>query len=99
MNRQIIWSPHAENDYFKLLGFLLDRWGEKTAKTFNKRLDEVLGNISKSPNIYQSTGKFNNVRRCVVSKQVSLYYRNTETTIEIITLFDTRQHPKKLKVE
>jgi len=37
------------------------------------------------------------IRKCVVTKQISLYYMLTRKEIVIITLFDQRQSPKKLK--
>jgi len=37
------------------------------------------------------------VRKCLVTKQNTLFYREVERRIEILRLYDTRQDPKKLK--
>lgn len=37
------------------------------------------------------------IRKCVVSKHNSIYYREKKDFIEIVNVFDTRQNPNKLK--
>lgn len=99
MTRTIIWSPRSKRDYIKLIDYLIEEWGEKSSDNFKSRLREVLNLISENPSLYQASKKKSNVRRCVVSKHISLYYRAKEREIELITLFDTRQHPSKRKLK
>lgn len=95
MNLKIEWSPRATNEYLNLIDYLLNEWGEKATIKFSNRLQTILTNISKSPKMYPATVNRENVRRCVVSKQTSLYYRVKKEKIEIVTLFYTRQNPLK----
>lgn len=97
MNKPIEWSPRSKKDYLKLLEYLQEEWGEKVVKKFNGRLQTVLKTIASKPQLYPASSRMKDVRRCVVSKQTSLYYRVKKNKIELITLFDTRQDPKKLK--
>ena len=97
MNKPIEWSPRSKNDYLKLLEHLQEEWGEKVVKKFNGRLQTVLKTIASTPRLYPASSRMKDVRRCVVSKQTSLYYRVKKDKIELITLFDTRQDPRKLK--
>lgn len=39
------------------------------------------------------------IRRCVVTRQTSVYYRIQNESIEIITVIDNRQDPKKIAKE
>ncbi|XOV92057.1 MAG: type II toxin-antitoxin system RelE/ParE family toxin [Bacteroidota bacterium] len=98
MSLKIEWSPRSEKEYLNLIDYLLKEWGEKSATKFSDRLQNVLSDISKKPQIYPSTERRKDVRRCVVSKQISLYYRIKKDRIEIITLFDNRQSPSKRKL-
>jgi hypothetical protein len=34
-----------------------------------------------------------------LTKQTTLFYKYSETTIDVITIFDNRQNPKSLKKE
>lgn len=44
------------------------------------------------------SSKKRSVRRCVVTRQVILYYQIVDEAIEIITIQDARRDPKKLKI-
>jgi hypothetical protein len=39
-----------------------------------------------------------NIHRCVVVKQVSLFYRIKSSHIELLLFWDNRQNPSKLKL-
>ncbi len=98
MSKPIEWSPRSRQDYLKLLDYLADKWGNKTINKFNNRLQSVLKLISDRPDLYPSSGKKKQVSRCVISKQTSLYYQIKKDKIELITMFDNRQNPKKKKL-
>lgn len=55
--------------------------------------------ISSQPESCQKSIEFGGIYKCVVTKQTTFFYqvnfKNKE--IEIITLFDTRQDPEKLR--
>ena len=38
------------------------------------------------------------VRKCVITKQNSLYYRENSERIEILRIYDNRQNPRKLRL-
>lgn len=93
---EIVWSPRAKSDYLNLLAYLQQKWGEIVVRQFAKRLNDQLLVVQQNPNIYPKANKSSSIRRCVVTKQITLYYkRNQGSQIEIITLFDNRQNPMK----
>ena len=65
---------------------------------FITEIETLLSNISKQPNLFPLVNKKLKVRKCVITKHNTLYYRIKENNIEIIRIFDTRQNPKKLKI-
>ena len=97
MGKKIIWSPAAEGDLENVLDFLDTKWSSRIALRFLKKLDNVIELISEDPKLFPLIHKKMGVRKCVVTKQNSLYYRENKQSIEIIRLIDTRQDPKKLK--
>jgi plasmid stabilization system protein ParE len=98
MSKPIEWSPRARQDYLKLLDYLAEKWGNKTIHKFNSRLQSILKLISERPDLYPASVKRKEVRRCVISKQTSLYYQIKKDKIELITMFDNRQNPTKKKL-
>ncbi len=98
MSKPIEWSPRSKQDYLNLLDYLETKWGEKTIRKFHIRLMSILELIAERPEIYPASAKNKRIRRCVISRQTSLYYQIRRNTIELITLFDNRQNPSKIRV-
>jgi len=73
-NYDIIWSPIARLTYFDTLEYLQLNWPEQTLEDFINRTNEVLNLISKNPLLYAYSKEIN-VYKCVVVKQISLFYR------------------------
>ncbi len=97
MRREIIWSPLAEQDLGNILEYLAENWNQKVTTHFLNKIDLATNQIAKIPNQFPIINKKLQVRKCVVTKQNTLYYRYIEKRIEILRLFDTRQNPKKLR--
>ena len=94
----IDWSDEALNNLSQIIHYLETNWTEKELKKFFQRLDKVLLLISKNPQLFSLTNKRKKVRRCIFSKQTSIYYKFEDEKIFLVTLFDNRQDPKKLKL-
>ena len=98
MTYKIIWTVTARNDYVEIVDYLVGVWGEKSTLNFKNLVNKQLKLISKIPKIYPKTQARENVRRCVVVKQVSMYYLEIEPDKEIIIVcfYDNRKNPDKL---
>jgi plasmid stabilization system protein ParE len=97
MARAVVLSLVAENDLEKLLDYLYDNWGPQACDKFLTRFEEFCELVSLSPEIYPLVSKMHMLRKCVLTRQNNIYYRTKSDTIEIVTIFDNRQHPGKLK--
>ena len=97
MHREILWSPLAEKDLGNILEYLTENWDQKVIIRFFNKIDLAVSQISKVPNQYPIINKKLKVRKCVVTKQNTLFYREIEKRIEVLRLYDTRQDPKKLR--
>jgi plasmid stabilization system protein ParE len=95
---KIVWTSSAKNDYFKILDYLNSNWGRKSARKFSETVTKQIELISRMPRLYPVTEARKDVRRCVVAKQVSLYYQESKPNNEIIILcfFDNRRNPDSL---
>lgn len=99
MSRKVFVSKTAKRKLNSLFEYLVIEWSVKTKKDFVKKLDDSIEIIRNQPEIFPKSKKGNNLRKCVVTKQTTLYYRFNAEKIHIVTLFDTRQHPNKLNDE
>lgn len=96
MNRRLIISPIAEKKLEALLEYLVEEWSLKVKTNFIMHLDEYLQIIKKEPESFPESEKVKGLRRCVLTKQISIYYEFNDEEIRILTFFDTRQEPGKL---
>ena len=96
---KVFLSELAESKLLKLSDYLLENWNLKTRDKFIEKLSEKIKQISIQPQSCTQSSEFKGLYKCVVTKQTTFYYRiSTELReIEIITIFDTRQYPDKLK--
>lgn len=96
---KITWTETAINDYLLIVDYLIKNWGEKSAYKFRTTVNKQLNLISKMPSLYQKTEMRENLRRCIVVKQISMYYCKTEhkQEITIVRFLDNRQSPVKIK--
>lgn len=67
-------------------------------RKFSAKLDHTIELISKIPEIFPDSYEKKGIRKAVVEKHNNLYYRISENSIEIISLFSNRKDPSKKKL-
>jgi plasmid stabilization system protein ParE len=96
MRYRIRWSNQARISYLSILEYLEISWSFKEVEGFSKRLEEVIAFASVNPKIYPKSDK-NNVRRAVVTRQVSLFFEINGEFVDLLFLWDNRQDPTNMK--
>ena len=97
MPKPIIWSPQSEKDLEKILDYHAIEWEADVSIKFLNLVDSLLRQISRNPKQYPLIHKKLNIRKCVITKHNSLYYRNRRSAIELLRIYDNRQDPDKLE--
>lgn len=97
--RKVVISKTAEKKLDKLFEYLVEKWSIKIKKEFVEKLDSSIEIIKNQPEIFPESKKGKGLKKCVLTKQTTLYYRYNSKRITIITIFDTRQNPNKLNKE
>jgi toxin YoeB len=94
MAKQIIWSRLAHLDRFQILEYWINR---NKSNVYSKRLNQIFEDtvdvISKHPKIGKATDLPD--VRIKITGDYFFTYRETEITIEILTIWDSRQDPSK----
>ena len=93
---KIVWSDEALSNLKNILTYLENNWSTKEINKFATLLDRQLNRIQNNPFLFAESESRSTIRKSVLTKQVSIYYRVKNKTVELISLFDNRQNPKKL---
>jgi len=97
MFKKVVFSKRARRRLEKLLDYLESEWSLKVKNEFIEKLDRCVLQISRHPESCPVSEEFPGLYKCVVTKQTTFYYRIEEKEIQVITFFDNRQDPKKLR--
>jgi len=97
MPKSIIWSPLSEKDFTSILDYLQTKWNDKVVRDFIEMTESVIGQIAANPTQFPVINRKSHVRKCVITKHNTLFYRDRKEHIDILRIFDTRQDPHKLK--
>lgn len=95
---KILWTDHALSELENTVIYLEENWTERELKNFSRELDNTIELISKNPELFQVSGKRKNVRRVVVARFNTLYYRINTDSVEILSFFSNRQDPDKIRL-
>lgn len=98
MGLKVRYSLRAKHEEIELLEYVLNRFGENTAKKVYNKIERVIAEITNMPDMYRSSKRRKGLRKCVLSKQTSIYYRVKDDYIEIVSFRANRKDPKKFKI-
>ena len=98
MHKQIIWSSKSVSDLENILDYLALEWDNSVSLKFLDLIETLILQISINPIQYPLIHKKLNIRKCVITKHNSLFYRNRKGHVEILRIYDTRQDQKKLEI-
>ena len=90
---QVFVTPRAERNFDSIVDYIKQKWGEKTAKEFIQKVDEIFILLKNFPVMGQVEN--NDIRGFQLSRQTRIVYRIRDNKIIILSFFDVRQDPKK----
>ena len=96
MAREVIWSPLAENDLISIIEYLVKNWDQKVIDGFIEITFTSVSLLAINPKQFPFLNKNKKIRRCVLTKHSTLYYRERKNCVDILRIYDNRQNPKKV---
>ncbi len=93
MSLGIRFTPEAGETYYALIIQLQERWGDKFVSEFEAKVDKSVKIISEAPYIYPIVNEANEIRKCILHKNCSMFYKIFDDRIEIFCFWDNRQDP------
>jgi plasmid stabilization system protein ParE len=94
--RKLEFSNRSLKEIRIIVDYLNSKWSEKTSKKFLNKLKENIDLIQINPELFPIS-EFEELRKCVVSKQTTVFFIIEKNKIYIVSVFDTRQNPNKIK--
>ena len=96
--RTVRWNKLARLDYYQNISYLLQNWSEKEAQNFIDKVWEIEKQLAKGNIEFQDTDR-TNIKRCVIDKHISLFYRITLTNkVELLRFWNNNRNLKYLKL-
>lgn len=96
MARQVIWTPEAELTFELILDYLEGKWTQREIVAFIEATERVVDFIKEHPRMFRKTSMLN-VHEALITSHNLLIYKVYPTRIDLLTFWDTRQHPRKKK--
>ena len=96
MSKQIVWSPSAESDFANILEYLQENWEERVTNQFIDLTEGILAQISLNPKQFPLIHKKQKIRKCVITKHNTLFYRESNSQVDLLRIYDIRQDPNTL---
>ncbi len=81
----IRFSIRAYSEYESILQYVADNFGILKALEVDNHYEGIINQIASNPEMYLSSQKYSEIRRCVFSRQIFLYYRFTGEFVELIS--------------
>ena len=94
----IYWTDFALSELTKTIEYLEENWTKRELQNFAAKLENTLQLISSNPDIFPNSD-IKNIKRAIIAKHNTLYYRINQNNIEIISFFSHRQNPDKRKLK
>ncbi|MCB0840408.1 MAG: type II toxin-antitoxin system RelE/ParE family toxin [Bacteroidetes bacterium] len=99
MASKIVWSTQAEETFDKITDNLLEKWSEAIAVKFVQQAFKNIDKIALFPFSSPAFNDYPDIRRCIINKHVSLFYRIKDDNIELITFHENRRNLDELKLD
>ncbi len=92
------YSSRAYFEYENILDYIVTRFGHSVALKVDLYFEEIISQISINPFLFPVSDKLKNIRRCVISKQTSLYYRFNGEFVEIVSFRGNMMDPTEMNL-
>lgn len=93
----IFWTENALSELADTYKYIENRFTARELNKLSLEIDQTLKLISQNPRLFPLS-EYKGVRKAVVRNLNTMYYRENQGTVEILSFFSNRQNPKKRKI-
>ena len=93
MSLKIFYTPRSKDTLESVYNFISNQFGSNSADKFALKAEKTIVLIAEHPFMFKASSIDKNVRIGLISKQTSVFYRVTETSVHLLFFWDNRQKP------
>ena len=94
---KVVWTDHALDELRQTISYIEQNFSAREIQRLANKIESTLALIATQPAMFPESPSRKGVRRAVILRFNSLYYRINNRQIEILSFFSNRQNLKKLK--
>lgn len=99
MALDIFWSPKALENFHDVIYYLQENWTDAIVRDSILKTEKIIDQIARHPHTFRSVSSGSSIREAVITKHNLLLYKIHKNQIVLLAVFDTRQHPRKKKIQ
>jgi len=93
MSLTVYYTPRSKETLSSVYNFIENKFGASSANKFVAKAEKTIKLIAEYPLMFKASSIDENVRIGLITKQTSLFYRVTDTSIHLLFFWDNRQEP------
>ena len=97
MAKPVVLTPIAKSDLENISDWLAEKWSLSVLGNFLDLYQAKINLSAVYPSRYPFLYKPSKLRKAVLTKHNIILYREKDEYIEIVSIFDTRQDPGRMK--
>jgi plasmid stabilization system protein ParE len=97
MDYKLVWTYEAINNLEEILDYLITNWSQKEVVQFKHKLSKHIDLILQFPKMFPVSDYNPKLRKAVLSKQTTLFYKIKGNEIYLVYIFINAQNIKKIK--
>lgn len=90
---EVLYTDRSKETLQLVYDFIEYKFGEKSAEQFSLKAEKIIELIRHHPFMYKAALFDENIRVGLITKQTSLFYRVTDTSVHLLFFWDNRQEP------
>lgn len=96
---KILWTDHALVELNETVSYIERNFSPKEVAKLGEKIESTLSLIAAQPKMFPETEHRTGVRKAVIMRLNSMYYRVVSNNIEILSFFSNRQDPQSNEYE
>jgi plasmid stabilization system protein ParE len=93
MSLPILYTPRSRETLLYVYNFISDKFGKTSARKFAVKVEKTISLIAEHPFMFKASDIDINVRVGHITKQTSLFYRVSDSSVHLLFFWDNRQEP------
>ncbi len=88
---KIHWTDHALKELNEVYDYLKANWTENELRKLSLEIEKTIELISKNPELFPIINQNETIRRTVITKHNTIYYKKLNKVIEILSFFQIKR--------